>query len=85
MQEPVGGRRARQGTQGGGNTVARSADRFTIQKCVKEYVFPKQKFETDGNLDFSNNEMPICRCMAKAICPSESRTWTPARGSHSFE
>jgi len=38
---------------------------FAIQKCVKEYVFPKQKFDTDGNLDFSNDEeMSICQCMA---------------------
>jgi hypothetical protein len=31
---------------------------------VKEYVFPKQKFVTDGDLDFSNYEMSIChaRC-----------------------
>ena len=60
--------RRRQGGQGGQrNTVARSADKFAIQKCVKEYVFPKQKFVTDGDLDFSNNEMSICRCMAAAL------------------
>jgi len=49
------------------NTVARSADKFAIQKCVKEYVFPKQKFVTDGDLDFSNSEMSICRCMAAVL------------------
>jgi hypothetical protein len=58
----------RQGEQGGRrNTVARSADKFAIQKCVKEYVFPKQKFVTDGDLDFSNNEMSICRCMVAML------------------
>ena len=63
-----GSTRRRQGEEGGQrNTVARSADKFAIQKCVKEYVFPKQKFVTDGNLDFSNNEMSICRCMAAAL------------------
>jgi hypothetical protein len=63
-----GATRRRQGKQGGQcNTVARSADKFAIQKCVKEYVFPKQKFVTDGDLDFSNNEMSICRCMAAAL------------------
>ena len=63
-----GATRRRQGGQGGQrNTVARSADKFAIQKCVKEYVFPKQKFVTDGDLDFSNNEMSICRCMAAAL------------------
>jgi hypothetical protein len=50
------------------DTVARSADKFAIQKCVKEYVFPKQKFDTDGNLDFSNDEeMSICQCMAAVL------------------
>jgi len=64
-----GATRRGQGKQGGGrrSTVARSADKFAIQKCVKEYVFPKQKFVTDGNLDFSNNEMSICRCMAAVL------------------
>ncbi len=50
----------RQGNQGGGNTSARCAYRFAIQKCVKDYMFSKQKFVNDGNLDFSNNEMSIC-------------------------
>ena len=35
--------RRRQGEQGGQrNTVARSADKFAIQKCVKEYVIPNK-------------------------------------------
>jgi hypothetical protein len=44
----VRGMGGRQGTQEGGSTVAMSADKFAIQKCVKEYVCPKQKFVTDG-------------------------------------
>ena len=78
-----GATRRRQGGQGGQrNTVARSADKFAIQKCVKEYVFPKQKFVTDGDLDFSNNEMSICRCMA-AVLDVDNRNienwWETAR------
>ena len=55
----AGGTGRRQGKQGRGNTVARSADNSLIQKCVKEHVFPKQKFVTDVNLDFSNNDKSI--------------------------
>jgi hypothetical protein len=64
-----GATRRGQGKQGGGqrNIVARNADKFAIQKCVEEYVFPKQKFVTDGDLDFSNNEMSICQCMAVVL------------------
>jgi hypothetical protein len=54
------GRGRRQGQQGGGNTVARTADKFAIQKYVEEYVLPTQKFVTDGDLDFSNIEMSVC-------------------------
>ena len=65
--EGSGGWKAMLGKREGGNTVAKSADRFAIQKCVKEYVFPKQKFVCDGNLDFSNNEMSIFPCRAAVL------------------
>jgi hypothetical protein len=72
-------RRRVQGKQGGGqcNTVARSADKFAIQKCVKQYVFPKQKFVTDDNLDFSNSKMSICQCMAAVLNEDNQNTGTP--------
>ena len=72
-----GATRRGQGEQGGGgrNTVARSADKFAIQKCVKEYVFPKQKFVTDGDLDFSNNKMSICQCMAAMLDNQNIEDW----------
>ena len=63
----AGGTGRRPGKQGGGNTVAWSADKSLIQKCVKEYVFPKQKFVTDVNLDFSNNDKSICQYMAAGL------------------
>ena len=38
---------------------------WLLEKCVKEHVFPKQKFANlIGDLDFSNNPNSICRFMA---------------------
>ena len=41
---------------------------WLLEKCVKEHVFPKQKFaKLIGDLDFSNNPNSICRFMAEKM------------------
>ena len=51
-----------------GARLARASTAFMHDKCVKEHIFPKQKFASlHGDLDFSNNPQSICRTMAAAL------------------
>jgi hypothetical protein len=51
-----------------GTRLARASTAFMHDKCVKEHIFPKQKFASlHGDLDFSNNPQSICRTMAAAL------------------
>jgi hypothetical protein len=46
---------------------------WLLEKCVKEDVFPKQKFANlNGDLDFSNNRNSICRFMAEKMKVQEA-------------
>jgi hypothetical protein len=48
--------------------LVRASTAFMHDKCVKEHVFPKQKFASlHGNLIFSNNPKSICQAMAAAL------------------
>ena len=69
---------ARAGGNTGGPTIqhdtrlVRASTAFMHDKCVKEFVFPKQKFGSlHGDLDFSNNPQSICQTMAAALDVSE--------------
>ena len=42
-------------------------EEFMHNKVVKELVFPKQKFASLAELDFSNNPHSICRFMANKL------------------
>ena len=43
-----------------------------LDKCMKEHIFPKQKFASlHGDLDFSNNPQSICQTMAAALVKVE--------------
>jgi hypothetical protein len=51
---------------------------FMLDKCMKENVFPRQKFATlNGDLLFSNNQQSICRVMATKLKIKEDdvETW----------
>ncbi len=51
-----------------GTRLVRTSTAFMHDKCVKEHVFPKQKFVSlHGDLDFSNNPQSICRTMTAAL------------------
>ena len=46
---------------------------WLLENCVKEDVFPKQKFANlNGDLDFSNNLHSICRFMAEKMKVQEA-------------
>jgi len=48
--------------------LSKVSSSFMHDKCVKEHVFPMQKFATlNGDLDFSNNPSSICRFMASKL------------------
>jgi hypothetical protein len=55
-----------------GTRLVRASTAFMHHKCMKELVFPKQKFGSlHGDLDFSNNPQSICQTMAAALDVSE--------------
>ena len=66
--ERVGGNTGGDPTIQHGTRLARVSTAFMHDKCVKEHIFPKQKFASlHGDLDFSNNPQSICRTMAAAL------------------
>ena len=57
-----------------GGTLKKNSDRFALQKCLLEYVFPKQTFYTDSELEFSN-KATYCTTQYRASI-SRSRQYT---------
>ncbi|KAI2505584.1 hypothetical protein MHU86_8826 [Fragilaria crotonensis] len=56
-----------------GNRLTNVGKDWLLEKCVKEDVFPKQKFANlNGDLDFSNNRNSICRFMAEKMKVQEA-------------